>query len=227
MNSQFRLILANSLKNEPRVDVIPVFSYYLLFLCFALISISLLLNRRGIYLLIIENFRPVQNNFSRESVKYGGAPGILLIISYIITAVGFVDLSIHLLMKSYFNLISLFPVAWIVWTSVSALIVSFISGEFKQNEDGFKIWLMDHQLNGIILWLFFLALSIYPNLSEPIIIASLSYIILAVLWRYFRILINLYVKGIAWYYLILYFCTLEIIPLVVLTIVITENIGMI
>lgn len=199
------------------------------FVCFLLMSFAKL-SKPDIYYTLLISFSKFQglSNFIKESHPMNGRGGLLLIANYLLSfsLILFILLNLQGIELNNENIIiGLTPIAVLVWSLGSMQIVGIITGERHLMVEPLQLKLIGAQLVGIIY--FILALVWMLSSVDETLFATIA------IWTFFvesiiRILksiIIVYSKGVSWYYLILYFCTLEIIPLIVIYYVLTRNLS--
>lgn len=108
------------------------------------------------------------------------------------------------------------PVFYLVWTWFSAAMIGWFTGESNLLKPIKQNGLILLQALGVILSLLLLLWTFNTKWSfyfEWIFVGLVSFFVFYRLWR--GIIVS-FQRGIAWYYIILYFCTLEILPYLLL-----------
>lgn len=141
---------------------------------------------------------------------------ILLTLNYFLLSA----LTVYML-KIYYELT--FPIIFILIPSTYFLFVHLcmifgasITGDIEKVKSNIRLYSVVHQLLGVILLPLILLWYLNPDLSEFIIILIFIFTFLLLLLRLVRGFFIGIENKFTWYYLILYFCTLEIWPIAVL-----------
>lgn len=190
-----------------------------LFTAFLLISIAKLLKTDIFSSLIISNTK-IQSlhTFIRESYALNKGGSILLIINYL------VSFSVVLTIISGFSgvqmnnellLIGIVPLALLLWSLGSMLVLGFIVGERQVFTEPIEMKLVGTQLLGLLFFVIALVLSLHSFGESFFLIVVIWVFIIETIIRLFKSILVVYLRGVSWYYIILYFCTLEILPLFV------------
>ncbi len=193
----------------------------LLIFSFFLLSFSKFYNSsifKSLFKLLIsgKNFDQIM----REELRISSLSSITMIINYFCIATCCVFLSIYNDFDwGKFQLISLalfLPIIVVGFQLLNYWIVGWVSKEVKIALRPIHETFIVTQLLGLIF--FFLALVWILNPQFDVLFYEL-FIWLSIAGFVYRSLKSIYVvflKGVSWYYIILYFCTLEILPLLVL-----------
>lgn len=136
-----------------------------------------------------------------------------ILTTSILTYLTFLHIDINVNNK-FLYLLPLFPIYIFLWPLIWFTIVGLITNEAKLFNENKKNAIILSQITG---FLFSFVLLIWTfNLKYSKIFMTFFIIIVFLLWIYkiFRGIIFSFQHHVAWYYIILYFCTLEILPLV-------------
>jgi hypothetical protein len=192
----------------------------IIFGCFCLLSLASVLNP-GIYLSLSKG--NIKTNgiktFVKETMPAIKLSGIILLLNFIISSSIFGYLATQSEYNSYvgdFPFIFLAPIILFLWELVCMLMVGILIGETWRFHEPVLIRLMGAQIMGVIFWACILGYYIYPEYDGFILLGGIIAIGAETILRLFRTILNVYPSTRAWYYLILYFCTLEILPLFVI-----------
>lgn len=193
----------------------------IVFGCFCLLSIASVLNP-GIFLSLSKGNVKISGikGFVKETMPALKMSGIILLLNFFISSSLFLYLAAHSQENIYVVpgvLIYLAVLILFFWELICMLLVGILIGETWRFHEPFLIRLMGAQFMGVVFWICILGYYIYPNLGEFILLGGIIAIGGETLIRLFRTILNVYPSTRAWYYLILYFCTLEILPLFVIT----------
>ena len=191
-----------------------------LFLSFFLIALAKLI-KSDIYLSLILSLIKIKGltNFLRESFQIQKGGSILLVVNYLV--------SFGLLLLLLFNLetiqfsnemaaVLLIPIIMLAYHVVCFYTVGIIAGEVSMVQTPILIKINGAQLLGIgcsvlaFLWsLNFVNAHVFINATIILLIAEN-------VLRIVRSFIYVLTIGVPWYYIIMYLCTLEILPLFVI-----------
>lgn len=184
--------------------------------CMALIALSRM-NSSGIFFRLLNgNFKLVGiRTLHKESLSLSKFPSLLLLFNFILIT------SILLFKFSEGNLVSpllaqlilISPIILFLWDNLGYLFATVISGEGAILTEVRLIRLYGAQFLGLILWLLVVFHVLYPTFRLEIELAMCYIILTEFVLRTLRSIILVYSSGAVWYYIILYFCTLEILPL--------------
>ena len=198
-----------------------------LFIGFCLIANASLLRAKLFASLIKGNWiTHGVKGFVRESYPYIKLSGNLLLLNFVLTSTMFSFLALNIEMSELLEVKSvlyILPIIVLAWEILAMLIVGLLSGRFDVFHEIFIIRIMGAQFLGVLLWVCVLAYWIFPKSGDVIIIGGIVIILAEMLIRFLRSIINVYGLGGSGYYIILYFCTLEILPLFVATYLLMVN----
>ncbi len=99
---------------------------------------------------------------------------------------------------------------------VSMFLVAFITGEKSIYQTPMQTTWVLPQFVGIVFFILNLIWVLNPAYSDYLIVLLILFFVLLTIKRIARATIYLLRKGIEWYYILLYLCTLEILPLSIL-----------
>lgn len=203
----------------PRENSQPIFYFGVLLMSLTLIAVARFTTVDIFRSVFIGQFRSVSvYTFLKDTPPLNRSGSILLLINYFIT----VPLMTHfILMEMGFDFVRsiwvspLLVFGWFILNNISFLLISAITGEFRAFRSPFLFRLLEIEFMGILTALFVLVYLVNPGSHE--LIYSIFFWTLLSLFL-LRLIKSVFVAlrlGIAWYYIILYLCTLEILPLVV------------
>ena len=163
----------------------------------------------------------------QDEYPLNNASSFFLVLNYIISASALLFLSIpsanNLDPKNIFLVLPI-PILMVFLPWLSLFLVGFISGEKDSvTESKINTFIFAH-FAGIIYSLMLLIWAF--NIQWTNIFIQIFIWFTFALWgyRFFRGFIFAFNKGITWYYIILYFCTLEILPFVLIYFALQERI---
>jgi len=193
---------------------------YGLFASFVFIAMAKLFKTDIYRMLFISNFKVKNINvFLKENYALNRPESIFLVFNYFISSglilyILFDFPEIGLNPKSLF--IILFPIFLFLFSILSIVFSSILFGEFRTIRQliFFRIIGVQHlgilfMLTGVV-WLF-TNQSTHTFLLVVVIVTVLEFLL-----RIIKGVISVLQKNVPWYYIILYFCTLETLPLMVL-----------
>jgi uncharacterized membrane protein (UPF0136 family) len=120
-------------------------------------------------------------------------------------------------------LVFILPLGLLVWNLASFQLTRLLTGTSGVFEEPITLKIVGAQFLGLIY--FFCAVLWLFNSGQGTVFAQLA-LTLFFAESIFRVIksVNLVLKrGVSWYYIILYFCTLEILPLLMLYMALTRN----
>ena len=211
----------------PRFHSLEWLMGYVLFLAFITLAIARFA-RAGIYqTLIVANGKFTGAvSFVRDSMPLLKPSSLLLILNYILSAGALCYLyvqnneNIHL---SNNALVFLLPVSLLAWNLVCLQLTRWLSGASGVFAGPVTFKIIGTQLLGLI---YFLCAVLWLFASGQADLFAQLVLFLFFAETGFRIVksINLVLRqGVPWYYIILYFCTLEILPLLMIYFTLTQN----
>ncbi len=185
---------------------------------FAMIAVSRMSNNRSISTVMSVFFRNTSvDQVLKENMRLNSLSSVLLILNYFI--------SFSLCTFILFNRIILLEVVWSVLFAVAVPLIWFIleilglltigwlTGEQKRVEISIINTLTGSQFSGLVLSVIALFWIMNPDLNRLFLALFIAVICLKFSTRLLKNSIAVLSSGVPWYYLILYFCTLEILPL--------------
>lgn len=202
-----------------RVDQLHVAIYLMLMLSFVVLALARY-NRSDFYLRLLEAWIKIKglNSYLRQSFTNLRSGSILLLLNYTISTTIILtykfDLKLHALTINE-SLILGIPLLYLIWGVLSVWFVSLICGESFFVRDLIQMKVLGAEVSGVILCLIALGWTLYPQEGMMLWFAFLTVILLDNVWRILKGLWLTNYSGISWYYIILYLCTLEILPLFV------------
>lgn len=222
-------ISGDAIPNElvPRFHSLEWMMGYVLFVAFITLALARFA-RTGIYQsLVLANgkFQGVVSHV-KETMPLGKPSSLLLLLNYVLSAGAICYLyvqgnnSIQLPSNA---LVFILPVGLLIWNLSSFQLTRWLTGASGVFEEPMTLKIVGAQFLGLIY--FFCAVLWLFNSGQGTIFAQLA-LVLFFAESVFRVVksVNLVLKrGVSWYYIILYFCTLEILPLLMLYIALTRN----
>ena len=203
-----------------RAQTYTLLMFGVLSLSFAMIAVSRMSNNRSISTVMSVFFRSTSvDQVLKENMRLNSLSSVLLILNYFI--------SFSLCTFILFNRIILLEVVWSVLFAVAVPLIWFIleilglltigwlTGEQKRVEISIINTLTGSQFSGLVLSVIALFWIMNPDLNRLFLALFIAVICLKFATRLLKNSIAVLSSGVPWYYLILYFCTLEILPLFV------------
>lgn len=211
----------------PRFRSLEWMMGYVLFLAFITLAIARFA-RAGIYQsLVVANGKFLGIiSFVRETMPLGKPSSLLLLLNYALSAGAICYLYIQeneAIQLSNNVLVFILPAGLLLWNLACFQLTRWLTGTSGVFDEPITIKIIGAQFLGLIyffcavLWLFIS--------GQGTTFAQLA-LILFIAESLFRIVksVNLVLKrGVSWYYIILYFCTLEILPLLMVYLALTRN----
>lgn len=140
-----------------------------------------------------------------------------LILNFILTTsiLSYLTL-LHLNIKLDFKflyLLPLFPIYIFLWPIIWFNALGFITDESKIFNENKKNAIIFSQITGFLFSFLLLVWTFNLKYSKIYMTFFISIIILMLIYKFIRGIVFSFQHYVAWYYIILYFCTLEILPL--------------
>ena len=187
---------------------------------FLIVVLSRIRNNKAIPTVIAVFFKNTTiEQYLKENMRLESISSILLILNYF--------LSFSLCLFIFFNRIVLLdgywatvfslilPIALFVLETIGLIAVGVLTGELKKLSGAIIATLTGNQFIGLALSLLSLIWIMNPEFNKVCFAIFVSIICLKYLTRLLKNSIAVLQNGVPWYYIILYFCTLEILPLFV------------
>lgn len=200
---------------------------YVLFLAFITLAIARFAKASIYESLIVANgkFQGIVS-YVRETMPLGKPSSLLLLLNYVLSAGAICYLyvqSTDTIQLPNNTLAFLLPISLLAWNLLSFQLTRWLTGSAGVFEAPVTFKIVGAQFLGLIY--FFCAVLWMFISGEGTLFAQIA-LILFLMESFFRIIksVNLVLKrGVSWYYIILYFCTLEILPLLMIYIALTRN----
>lgn len=156
--------------------------------------------------------------YLRESFPLNRRASLLLIVNYLVSFALVLylvnDFSVvHIEYEWWVNL--LVPAALLAWSLISMLFVGLLSGERQVFAEPLAMKVVGAEILGIIYFVLGLISTLYPIDETLFLQIVVGVFLLESILRIFKSILSVMSRGVSWYYIILYFCTLEILPLFV------------
>jgi hypothetical protein len=211
------------LKLLPKASLIP--SHFLLFLAISLILIAMarltgkkLITTHGEALVSASHI----NNFTRDGLKLNDFFTFVLIVnsvfctSYLIFL--FLELNDFMFFPPFLVMLIIFGVITFLffWQAFISWTLLLLTGERQILVDHFNNIVLTYPLRGLLLLPLLFVIILHPSSYTVCFSVAAAFLFLFQLIRIIRCLMYAFSNKVKWYYIILYFCTLEILPLVVI-----------
>lgn len=198
--------------------------YVLLFIIVSILLIALakLSNSKTFKILLEVNTKGVTiEQYLRENMRTGSLASIALLINYyaVIFVLFFLTLKngYHLNLSISLTISVIAPISLLIYDMIGIVFVGLLTGEFKRLKSILLVTITTNQITGIVLFLLALFWTLNPQFGALFFKLSVSIFLIKVLFRIIKGIYIILNNGVSLYYIILYFCTLEILPLMVLS----------
>jgi hypothetical protein len=198
--------------------------YVLLFIIVSILLIALakLSNSKTFKILLEVNTKGATiEQYLRENMRTGSLASIALLINYysVIFVLFFLALKniYQLDLTKTLLIASSVPVALLIYEMVGILFIGALTGEFKRIKSILLVTITTNQITGLVLFLIALFWTLNPQFGTLFFKLSVGIMLLKLLIRTIKGMYVILNNGVSLYYIILYFCTLEILPLMVLS----------
>jgi hypothetical protein len=211
----------------PRNEPMTVLVGALLFLCFMMISFSRFFRPNAFRNLLIANTK-IQGlrTFVNEVFPLNKRSSILLLLNYQIAFGLMLMLGMNSGWEIGFNkwfIVIGVPILFLLWTLGGLFFARIITGEKEVFTEAFIMKIIGTELLGAVLFIGGLIWSLNAFYEPFLVKIIITLLISGFAFRSIKSMIAVYMKGVSWYYIILYFCTLEILPLFVAYYLLSEN----
>ena len=198
--------------------------YVLLFIIVSILLIALakLSNSKTFKILLEVNTKGATiEQYLRENMRTGSWASIALLINYyaVIFVLFFLTLKngYHLNLSISLTISVIAPISLLIYDMIGIVFIGLITGEFKRLKSILLVTITTNQITGIVLFLLALFWTLNPQFGALFFKLSVSIFLIKVLFRIIKGIYIILNNGVSLYYIILYFCTLEILPLMVLS----------
>ena len=198
--------------------------YVLLFIIVSILLIALakLSNSKTFKILLEVNTKGATiEQYLRENMRTGSLASIALLINYyaVIFVLFFLTLKngYHLNLSISLTISVIAPISLLIYDMIGIVFIGLITGEFKRLKSILLVTITTNQITGIVLFLLALFWTLNPQFGALFFKLSVSIFLIKVLFRIIKGIYIILNNGVSLYYIILYFCTLEILPLMVLS----------
>jgi hypothetical protein len=198
--------------------------YVLLFIIVSILLIALakLSNSKTFKILLEVNTKGATiEQYLRENMRTGSLASIALLINYyaVIFVLFFLTLKngYHLNLSISLTISVIAPISLLIYDMIGIVFIGLLTGEFKRLKSILLVTITTNQITGIVLFLLALFWTLNPQFGALFFKLSVSIFLIKVLFRIIKGIYIILNNGVSLYYIILYFCTLEILPLMVLS----------
>ena len=190
-----------------------------LFVSFGLLALTKLMNKEVFRTLIIVNSKGHSiKQYLKEEHPLNTGWSFILIVNYCLSffLIGYVIAEF----PGFENiprllLVVFIPIIWVLFTQLSIYSVSLLTGEYGTLKQFIYYRVVGIQLLGVVLFIIGSIWILTAMSSKTLMLISIILISLEFLIRIIKSVIFARQKRISWYYIILYICTLETLPLLV------------
>lgn len=199
----------------------------LLFVGFVLIALARL-SRQSLYKNLLISWFKISGlrAFLKDSLPLQKRGSILLLINYLVSG----GILVYLKTSEYemneimhIVLAATLPLALFLLTPVGLLFTGFITGEYSVLRDVFSMKIVGAQILGLFFFLSSLLWMLNIEIIPYVWTGIVALIFLEFVSRIFKSVRFVMLEGVSWYYIILYLCTLEILPLFVAYLLVMKN----
>jgi hypothetical protein len=199
---------------EPREMWYPSWVIYAVILSIGMVGLVRVLNQDLIYGVFACLFvRPTSSTNFRETMSLLGKTFWLMLFNYFIISTVLVFMFLQLTENTYSIYITLIPIAMFLHPIFALVFMSLFTGEYRRLRENIQIVSMTHQLIGLILIPLTIVLLLNPSYLVEVLYVGVVIYLLFLAVRLFRGTSYAIQNKIPWYYIILYLCSLEILPL--------------
>ncbi len=212
----------------PRNEKFTLLLLGILAIAFFLILIAHLYNNRSLRFVLNSSLKiNGLDQLLRENMRISSFSSLLLLANYLVCF----SLCLYLILtRIYFSqgvnaviLSFLIPLGLLIYEVVGLLISTWLTGEQKKIKGTIVHTLLGNQLSGLILLMIALFWIMNPDKNQFFFLLFLSIIAMKYFIRLVKSSITVIREGVPLYYIILYFCTLEILPLFIVSYLIRVN----
>lgn len=190
-----------------------------LFIAFGLMAITKLLNKNVFNTLLVVNTKvSTIEQYLKEVYNLNSGWSFILLgnywlsfslLGYVIAGFLGYDSLITLL------LVTIMPIAWVLLSQLNVYLVSLLTGEYDLLKKLIYFRIVGVQLLGVVLFVICTTWILIDSPLRTVLIISLIAVGAEFILRIFKSMSFARQQRISWYYIILYICTLEILPLLV------------
>lgn len=201
---------------ELRNETVSIFYFVLLFASLSLISAARMINGNIFKVVVVGHFRVVAiRSFLKENLSLNRTSSYLLLLNYTLSGSFLVYSYLTTLQFDFFQSLMLgmgFTLFWLGWDILQLALIGWFSGEFKSVFDSIIFKVLESEFIGLIFSVFMLIIVVNPTLTDIILLIAGLLVIALWVFRIFKSIMIAFRRSVPWYYIILYLCTLEILP---------------
>lgn len=213
----------------PRNEKFTLLLFGILAMAFFLILIAHLYNNRSLRFVLNSSLKiNGLDQLLRENMRISSFSSLLLLSNYlvcfslclylILTRIYYLGQGVNVVILSF-----LIPLSLLIYEVAGLLISTWLTGEQKKIKGTIVHTLLGNQLSGLILLMISLFWVMNPDKNQFFFLLFLSIIAIKYFIRLVKSSIAIIREGVPLYYIILYFCTLEILPLFIVAYLIRAN----
>ena len=165
----------------------------------------------------------------REELRIGSLSSITMIVNYFCITTCCVFLSIHNDFDwSKFQLVSfslLVPIVIVGFQLMNYWVIGWVSKEVKVALRPIHETFVALELMGLVFFFLALVWILNPQFDQVFYHLFIWISIIGFTYRSLKSISVVFLRGVSWYYIILYLCTLEILPVLLVGLYIHRNIG--
>ena len=205
---------------EPKVETYTMYLIAFLALSFMFVAISRIGNTKAIVTVLAVSFKSNGvDQVLKENMRLSSFSSVILLVNYFL-GFGlclFLTLNRIIVLDLFFSIILSVsvPFALFMLEIFGPLIVGFLTGEVKKLSISAINTITGNQFFGLVFSILALFWIMNPLYNRLFLGLFAGLVCLKFILRLFKSSYVVLTNGVSWYYLILYFCTLEILPLFV------------
>lgn len=197
-------------------------------LAFTFLALSRMSNGRSIQTVLGVFFKGASTEqILKENMRLNSFSSILLFFNFLIcvSLCLFILFNRVLLVSGYLSFIFSLGISLVIFflETIGLYLVGWITGEQKNLNNTIIHTLTGYQFTGLLLAVLSLFWIMNPEYNRIFLGLFISIMCLKIVTRLLKNSVSVLSSGVSWYYLILYFCTLEILPLFVAYYYVSKN----
>lgn len=199
--------------------------FFLLFVCIALIALARIV-QHSILLISIQNtfFFETQDDQLGKGVRPNSLSRLLMMFQFITISILIVNwLLVHNNVNHFHPLVALIPAGYLLYQLITSVVAGSLTGQQKIAREEIYFTLALYSVMGILLLIEFFVFYFQTGTNKTAMsIVGFTYALFLV----FRIIRSVFLglsSKVSWYYIILYFWTLEILPILIVTKLLLDN----
>lgn len=173
----------------------------------------------------IQNLNP----FLKESMPLNKRASIFLIVNYFISGgvllfLKLEEYNLDLISHIMFSLVA--PISILLLGVIGILLTGWITGEYKTIRETMFMRFIGVEISGLLFFIGAIVWMLNVDLIQFVWQAMIVVFCFEFITRVFKSISVVYTNGVSWFYIILYLCTLEILPLFVAYYLVVKNFGL-